>query len=164
MRASRLVAAEQASTKKSDSSTKIFVDTTNVFVVDSSPMTQPQNPTSSELEILRVLWARGPSTVREVHESLSEKKSLGYTTVLKLLQIMTAKGTVRRNESQRAHVYEACLPAEQTKSQLVRDVLQRVFEGSASELMMHALAGRKASHDEIVQLRRMLDDYERSRR
>src|SRR5437899_6128611 len=69
-----------------------------------------QKPTASELEILRVLWARGPSTVREVHEALSEKKSLGYTTVLKLLQIMTAKGTVRRDEGQRAHVYEACQP------------------------------------------------------
>jgi BlaI family penicillinase repressor len=79
----------------------------------SPPMTRelPQKPTVSELEILRVLWARGPSTVREVHETLREKKSLGYTTVLKLLQIMTAKGTVRRNEDQRAHVYEACQPA-----------------------------------------------------
>ncbi len=97
-----------------------------------------QKPTASELEILRVLWARGPSTVREVHEALSEKKALGYTTVLKLLQIMTAKGTVRRDEGQRAHVYEACQPATETKRQLVGDVLQRVFEGSASELMIHA--------------------------
>jgi predicted transcriptional regulator len=68
----------------------------------------PQKPTAAELEILQVLWTRGPSTVREVHEALSAQKSLGYTTVLKLLQIMTAKGTVRRNEEQRAHVYEAC--------------------------------------------------------
>jgi len=123
----------------------------------------PQKPTSSELEILRVLWLRGPSTVREVHEALSEKKSLGYTTVLKLLQIMTAKGTVRRNETQRAHVYEACLPAEQTKRQIDGDMLQRVFEGSASQLMMHALAGSKASAEEISELRRLLDEYERSR-
>ncbi|HUD67571.1 MAG TPA: BlaI/MecI/CopY family transcriptional regulator [Candidatus Sulfotelmatobacter sp.] len=123
----------------------------------------PQKPTASELEILRVLWLRGPSTVREVHEALSEKKSLGYTTVLKLLQIMTTKGTVRRNETQRAHVYEACLPAEQTKRQIAGDMLQRVFEGSASQLMMHALAGGKASADEIHELRRLLDDYERSR-
>ena len=124
----------------------------------------PQKPTASELEILRVLWSRGPSTVREVHDSLSEKKDLGYTTVLKLLQIMTAKGTVRRNETQRAHVYESCLPAEQTKRQLAGDMLQRVFEGSASQLMMHALAGQKASTEEIDELRRMLDDYERNRR
>jgi BlaI family penicillinase repressor len=124
----------------------------------------PLKPTASELEILRVLWARGPSTVREVHESLSETKDLGYTTVLKLLQIMTTKGTVRRNETQRAHVYEAVLPAEQTKRQIAGDMLQRVFEGSASQLMMHALAGRKSSPEEITELRRMLDEYERTRR
>ena len=124
----------------------------------------PQKPTASELEILRVLWSRRPSTVREVYEALSEKKSIGYTTVLKLLQIMTTKGSVRRNETQRAHVYEACLPAEQTKRQLAGDILQRVFEGSASQLMMHALAGQKASREEIEELRHMLDQYERSRR
>ena len=124
----------------------------------------PQKPTAAELEILRVLWSRGPSTVREVHESLREKKSLGYTSVLKFLQIMTTKGTVRRNETHRAHVYEACLPAEQTKRQLAGDMLQRVFEGSASQLMMHALAGRKASPEEIQELRRILDEYERSKR
>src|SRR3984957_18386232 len=124
----------------------------------------PHKPTASELEILRVLWNRGPSTVREVHESLSEKKDLGYTTVLKLLQIMTAKGTVRRNETQRAHVYEACLPAEETKQQIAGDMLQRVFEGSASQLMMHALAGRRASHEELAEMRRLLDEMERNRR
>jgi BlaI family penicillinase repressor len=124
----------------------------------------PQTPTASELEILRVLWSRGPSTVREVHDSLQEKRAMGYTSVLKFLQIMTAKGSVRRNETQRAHVYEACVPAEQTKRQLVGDVLQRVFEGSASQLMMHALAGRRASREEIDELRRLLDEYERNRR
>jgi len=120
----------------------------------------PQKPTASELEILRVLWARGPSTVREVYEALREQKSLGYTTVLKLLQIMTAKGTVRRNEEQRAHVYEACQPAEETKRQLAGDVLHRVFEGSASELMIHALEGRRTSKKELDELRRLLDEYE----
>ena len=119
-----------------------------------------QKPTASELEILRVLWERGPSTVREVHEAFSEKKDIGYTTVLKLLQIMTAKGTVRRNEEQRAHVYEACQPATETKRQLVGDVLQRVFEGSASELMIHALEGRRTSKKELDELRRLLDEYE----
>src|SRR5438552_15256918 len=127
-----------------------------------------QKPTASELEILRVLWARGPSTVREVHQELRERKSLGYTTVLKLLQIMTAKGTakgtVRRNEEQRAHVYQACQPATETKRQLVGDVLQRVFEGSASELMIHALEGRRTSKEELHELRRLLDEYEGSNR
>ena len=124
----------------------------------------PQKPTASELEILRVLWARGPSTVRDVHEALSANKSLGYTTVLKLLQIMTTKGSVRRNETQRAHVYEAGLPAEQTKRQLAGDMLQRVFEGSASQLMMHALAGKRTSQQEIEEIRHLLDEYERKSR
>ena len=127
-------------------------------------MKQPRKPTTSELEILHVLWSKGPSTVREVLDSLNEKKDMGYTGVLKLLQIMTAKGMVRRDESQRAHVYEACRPAEQTKRQLASDMLQRVFEGSASQLMMHALAGRRASPEEIDELRRVLDEHERSRR
>jgi len=118
-------------------------------------------PTASELEILRVLWSRGPSTVRDVHEALTEQKEMGYTTVLKLLQIMTTKGLVRRNEEQRAHVYEANEPAEKTKRQLAVDVLQRVFEDSASEMMMHALAGRRASKREIEELRRLIDEYER---
>ena len=120
---------------------------------------QPPKPTASELEILRILWSRGPSTVREVLESLNEKKSLGYTGVLKLLQIMTSKGTVRRDETNRAHVYEAFRPADQTKRQLASDMLQRVFEGSASQLMMHALAGHRASPEEIEELRRILDAY-----
>jgi BlaI family transcriptional regulator, penicillinase repressor len=120
-----------------------------------------QKPTVSELEILRVLWERGPSTVREVHEILNERKPTGYTTVLKLLQIMTEKNLVQRDETKRAHVYKAGLPAENTKRQLAGDVLQRVFEGSASQLMMHALAGHKASRDEIEELRRLLDEYER---
>jgi predicted transcriptional regulator len=120
----------------------------------------PPKPTASELEILRILWAKGPSTVREVLESLNEKKSPGYTGVLKLLQIMTAKGTVRRDESNRAHVYEARRPADQTKRQLAGDMLQRVFEGSASQLMLHALAGKRTSPAEIEELRRILDAYE----
>jgi predicted transcriptional regulator len=118
-------------------------------------------PTASELEILQVLWERGPSTVREVHEVLSEKRPIGYTSVLKLMQIMTTKGTVKRNEQQRAHVYEAVQPAEKTKRQLALDVLQRVFDGSASDMMMHALAGRKASKQEIEEMRRLLSEYER---
>ena len=126
-------------------------------------MAQTQKPTAAELEILRILWTRGPSTVREVHEALTRdnKKRMGYTSVLKLMQIMTEKGSVRRNEEQRAHVYEANQAAEKTKRQLVGDVLQRVFDGSASQLMMHALAGRKGTKEEIEELRRLLDEYER---
>ena len=124
----------------------------------------PQRPTASELEILHVLWERGPSTVREVHEKLNEKRPMGYTSVLKLMQIMTFKGVVRRNEAQRAHVYAAVEPAEKTKQQFAVDVLQRVFDGSASELMMHALAGHKASREEMEELRRLLKDYERKMR
>jgi BlaI family penicillinase repressor len=120
-----------------------------------------QKPTASELEILQVLWTRGPSTVREVYEILGEKREIGYTSVLKLMQIMTEKGSVRRNETQRAHVYEVCQPAEKTKRGLAADVLERVFDGSASELMMHALAGRRASKDEIAELRRLINEYER---
>lgn len=126
-------------------------------------MTKPQQqkPTASELEILQVLWTRGPSTVREVHEALSEKKPLGYTSALKLMQIMTAKGLVRRDEAQRAHVYEACQPAEKTKRQLAADMMERVFDGSARELILHALAGQPASKNEIEELRKLLDEYER---
>ncbi len=120
----------------------------------------PPKPTSTELEILRVLWQRGPSTVREIHEVLACLRPTGYTTVLKLLQIMTAKGSVIRNEDARAHVYEARQPAENTKRQLVGDLLQRAFSGSASELMLHALSGSKTSHQEIEEIRRMLDEYE----
>ena len=124
----------------------------------------PNRPTSSELEILRVLWERGPSTVREVYEIVSEEKPIGYTTVLKLLQIMAAKGSVRRNEEHRAHVYEAVQPADKTKRQFAGDLLQRVFGGSASDLMLHALAGQRTSRKELEELRRVLADYERKLR
>jgi predicted transcriptional regulator len=86
---------------------------------------------------------------------------MGYTNVLKLMQIMTEKGLVRRNETQRAHVYEVCQPAEKTKRNLAADVMERVFDNSASELMMHALAGRRASKEEIAELRRLINEHER---
>ncbi len=124
----------------------------------------PKTPTDSELEILRVLWKRGPSTVKEVQETLnaaSDTKQVGYTTILKLLQIMTVKGTVTRNERDRAHVYVAGAPAERTKRQMAGEMLEKVFGGSASELVLHALSGQKASHEEIEEIRRMLDEYER---
>ena len=124
----------------------------------------PQKPTAAELQILQVIWERGPSTVREVHEALREEKALGYTTVLKLMQIMTTKGLVRRNEDQRAHVYEAQQPAEKTKRQFAADMLERVFDGSARELMLHALAAQRSTRQEIEELRNLLDEHERNLR
>jgi BlaI family penicillinase repressor len=121
----------------------------------------PPKPTPTELSILGILWERGPSTVREVHEILSRSKPIGYTGVLKFLQIMTVKGSVRRNSDQRAHVYEACQAEEKTKRQLVGDLMQRVFSGSASDLVMHALAGSRASPEEIEEIRRILDSHEK---
>ena len=119
------------------------------------------NPTPSELEILHILWNRGPSTVREIHDELAKEKDVGYTSALKFLQIMTTKGLVTRSEDQRAHVYTAADPAETTKQQMASDVLQRVFRGSASQLMQHALSGRRSSKKEIDEIRRLLDEYER---
>ena len=117
-------------------------------------------PTPGELEILRVLWDRGPSTVREVHEGLDRERATGYTTVLKLLQIMAEKGIVTRDETERAHVYAARVPEADTQRQLVGDLLDRAFGGSALKLVLHALAARKASPAEIARIRRMLDEME----
>ena len=117
-------------------------------------------PTDAELAILRVLWRRGPSTVRQVHEDLERRNPTGYTTVLKLLQIMTEKGLVERDESQRAHVYVSRLPEEQTLGQLVGDLLDRAFEGSSSRLVMRALESRPATREELSEIRRMLDSME----
>ena len=115
-------------------------------------------PTDAELEILRVLWDREEATVREVHEAISKNRSAGYTTVLKLLQIMTDKGLVRRDESERAHVYRARLARQDTERQLVDDLLDRAFGGSASRLVMQALSGREASAEELAEIRRLLDE------
>ena len=116
-------------------------------------------PTTAELEILQVLWERGTCTVRDVHEVLHRHDGTGYTTALKQLQIMFDKGLVERDESQRAHVYRAAVSKERTQKKFLSDMLQRVFEGSASQLMMHALAGHRASSHEIEELRRVLDAY-----
>ncbi len=120
-------------------------------------MTTTPRPTDAELAILRILWRRGPSTVRQVHEDLERRSLTGYTTALKLLQIMTEKGLVERDESQRAHVYAARLPEEQTLGQLVGDLLDRAFEGSSSRLVMRALESRPATREELSEIRRMLD-------
>jgi BlaI family transcriptional regulator, penicillinase repressor len=117
-------------------------------------------PTPAELEILRVLWDRGPSLVREVQEVLGANRPTGYTTVLKLLQIMTDKGLVSRDENARAHVYSARLPQTQTQRQLVRDLVDRAFAGSATNLVVQALSTRPTSSDEIVKIRRLLDHLE----
>jgi BlaI family penicillinase repressor len=124
---------------------------------------QPR-PTDAELEILRVLWNRGPSTVRDVYEELKQDKPVGYTTILKLMQIMAEKGLVRRDEDQRAHLYEAMVPKESTQRQLVDDLLDRAFGGSALELVMQALSAKRASAAEIDQIRHMLDKYEGKRK
>jgi predicted transcriptional regulator len=123
-------------------------------------MTVTPRPTPAELAILRVLWGQGPSTVREVHALLERERPTGYTTVLKLLQIMTEKGLVRRDEAARAHVYAASVPEEQTQRRLVRDLLDRAFGGSASKLVMHALSARKASRAELACIRELLDRLE----
>jgi BlaI family penicillinase repressor len=126
--------------------------------------TELPRPTDAELEILTVLWSRGPTTVREVHETIALRKPTQYTTVLKLMQIMAEKGLVRRNEKQRAHIYEAARPQEWTQRQLAGDLLQRAFNGSAKSLMMGALSARKASREELSELRRLLEEYEKGAR
>jgi len=122
---------------------------------------QLPRPTDAELEILTVLWSRGPSTVREVHEVIARRKAAQYTTVLKLMQIMAEKGLVRRDEKQRAHVYQASRSREWTQRQLAGDLLERGFFGSAKSLLMGALSARKASKEELAELRKFLDEYER---
>jgi predicted transcriptional regulator len=121
---------------------------------------QPPRPTDAELAILRVLWDRGPSTVRDVHELLNEQSPTGYTTVLKLLQIMTEKGLVVRDETQRAHIYEPRYSEQKTQRQLLADLADRAFGGSAAKLVLQALSGRKANPDELNEIREMLNRLE----
>ena len=122
--------------------------------------TSLSRPTDAELEILRVLWQRGASTVREVQEALHQAKPTGYTTVLKLLQIMIEKGLVVRDEAQRAHVYEARHSEQKTQRQLLADLANRAFDGSATKLVMQALSGRKATASELTLIRELLDKIE----
>jgi len=117
-------------------------------------------PTPAEVEILGILWDRGPSTVREVHELLGADRSVGYTGILKLLQNMHAKGLVDRNQDGQAHVYEAREPA-RMKRQLLGDLVQRVFSGSASQLVLHLLEDEKATPEEIEEIRQMLAKHQR---
>jgi predicted transcriptional regulator len=123
----------------------------------------PRKPTEGELSILRVLWRRGPSTVREVWEDLSKAQPTGYTTVLKILQIMAGKGLVRRDETQRSHVYQAARSEEQTQRQALSHLLERVFGGSTHKLVMQALSSRKATRTELAEIRKLLDEIEENR-
>ena len=127
-------------------------------------MMNPPLPTDAELDILAVLWARGPATVRDVHEIIAKRKPTQYTTVLKTMQIMAEKGLLRRDETERAHVYEPCRSKEWTQRMLAGDLLHRAFGGSASSLVMGALSARKVTPEEVKEIRKLLDEYEKGTR
>jgi predicted transcriptional regulator len=120
-----------------------------------------RRPTDAELTILNVLWDKGPTTVREVYKTINSGKEVGYTTVLKLMQIMTEKGLVERDESCRPQIYRPCLPREQTERQLIKDLVDRAFGGSAKRLVMQALEVKKASPNELAQIEKLLNKLER---
>ena len=123
-------------------------------------MTSTQiKPTDSELAILRVLWERGPSTVRQVHDQLNRVRRSGYTTVLKLMQIMVDKGLLNRDESERAHLYSPSLERAHTRQRLIDDLLERAFDGSAKQLVMQALSSHKTSPKELDEIRKMINEY-----
>jgi predicted transcriptional regulator len=116
-------------------------------------------PTDRELTILRILWDNGPSTVRQVNKAMNEDGSTGYTTTLKLMQIMVEKGLVRRDDSQFKHVYRPALTEEKAQKQLVGDLLDRAFSGSAEKLVMRALSAKKVSAKELASIRKMLEEF-----
>ena len=116
--------------------------------------------TDAELQVLNVLWYRGPSTVRDVHESLTKLRDIRYTTTLKTLQVMANKGLVQRDESRKAHVYEAAVDREETQQSLVSDLVERVFDGSAAGLVAGALSAKKATPEEIKKIRQLLNEAE----
>ncbi|MFZ0274686.1 MAG: BlaI/MecI/CopY family transcriptional regulator [Acidobacteriaceae bacterium] len=119
-------------------------------------------PTEGELELLRILWDRGPSTVRDIHDQINAKRALGYTSVLKLLQIMTEKGLVEREESGKAHIYHPAASQNETQDQLVRDISERLFAGSAAQLAMHALSLESVNDQELEALRNLIDQKRQS--
>jgi predicted transcriptional regulator len=121
-------------------------------------------PTDAELAILRVLWERGPSTVRQVHDVLSANREFAYTTTLKLLQLMTEKGVAVREEAGRVHLYRAAVAQEETQRHLIRDLVDRAFGGSPSQLVMQALAAKPASAEELREIRRLLKEHEEKTR
>jgi BlaI family penicillinase repressor len=118
-------------------------------------------PTEAELEILQLLWANEPCTVRDIHDALHVRGGTGYTTALKLLQVMHAKGLVKRDDSQRAHVYRAAVSKERTQKSFMVDMLQRVFEGSSSQLVLHALGMQRASRAELDSIRLFLNKIDK---
>jgi BlaI family transcriptional regulator, penicillinase repressor len=124
----------------------------------------PPRPTDAELALLRVLWSRGPSTVRQVYDAVADSRARVYTTVLKLLQIMTDKALVVRDERARTHVYEAASSEAQTQKQLVTDLLDRVFDGSAAKLVLQALSAGKATPAELAEIRKLLDKHRGGRK
>ncbi len=121
---------------------------------------QSPKPTEAELQLLSVLWERGPSTVREIHEVVAGSKETGYTTTLKILQKMTDKGLVVRDESKRSHVYRAAARPEKTQRQLVDELIEKAFGGAAEKLVVQALSSRKVDPEEIETLRKLLDELE----
>lgn len=120
-------------------------------------------PTEGEIELLGLLWAKGQATVRELYEELSTERDVGYTTVLKLLQIMTEKGLVQRTEAGRAHVYRATASQEETQGQFLRDLSERLFSGSAAQLAMHALAMEPANDEELAEIRKLISRRQEKR-
>ena len=123
---------------------------------------QPSKPTDAELAVLRVLWQRGPSTVREVWQELNPQQGTGYTTVLKIMQIMFDKGLLARDETARSHVYRATQSQQRTQHEVVGHLLKRVFSSSAPQLVMQALAAKKATRAELAEIRKLLDEIEGS--
>jgi BlaI family transcriptional regulator, penicillinase repressor len=121
-------------------------------------------PTDAELQVLRVLWARGPSTPRDVHDALYAESDGAYTTALKLLQNLLGKGLVTRDETGRPHVYEAAVPEDETLHGVLRQLIDRSFEGSAAALAMHALGARRASSDELAELKALIERLEAAER
>jgi predicted transcriptional regulator len=126
-------------------------------------MSKPIKPTESELEILNILWDKGPSTVREVHEELAKTKDAGYTTTLKLMQIMHEKKLLRRNTESKTHIYEAAVSQSQTQGQMIQRMIDTVFNGSAGQLIMQALGNHKATDEELEHIKQYLEQMEKSK-
>jgi BlaI family penicillinase repressor len=125
---------------------------------------EPPRPTDAELELLTVLWSIGPATVRDVYNVISRRRPAQYSTVLKFMQIMAEKGLVRRDERQRAHIYEAARSRERTQQQLAGDLLERAFSGSAKALLIGTLSARKATKKELTEMRKLLDEYRKGKK
>jgi len=126
---------------------------------------EPPRPTDAELEILTVLWSIGePATVRDVYNVISRRRPAQYSTVLKFMQIMAEKGLVRRDETERAHIYQAARSREWTQQQLAGDLLERAFSGSAKALLIGALSARKATKVELTEIRKLLNEYRKGKK